>query len=84
MYHNMGFFHEQNRIDRDDFVEVIWENILAGPRNQFWKNQNPSADLPNCNPNNGPNFDDCDNGIPGETYGLPYDYQSIMHYGSAL
>lgn len=81
----MGFFHEQSRFDRDDFVDVIWENIVPDFRGQFIKNQDPDNDLPNCLPsNNASGYANCDMGVPGETYGVPYDYKSIMHYGSAL
>ena len=80
----MGFFHEQNRPDRDDYVDVIWENIEATSRSQFFKNADPDVDLPTCNPFLGPTFDNCDQGIVGDTYGIGYDYESIMHYGRNL
>ena len=80
MLHTLGFFHEQNRIDRDDFVVVNWENIRAGKAFNFFRLQDPNRDLPNCRDLEGPIFDDCDKRLHGETYGTPYDYNSIMHY----
>ncbi|CAF2913599.1 unnamed protein product [Rotaria sp. Silwood2] len=30
-----SFYHEQSRPDRDDYVKVIWENIIPGYTNFF-------------------------------------------------
>uniref|UniRef100_A0A3P9HB57 Metalloendopeptidase n=1 Tax=Oryzias latipes TaxID=8090 RepID=A0A3P9HB57_ORYLA len=35
--HALGFFHEQSRYDRDDFVTIVWNNILKGRENNFDK-----------------------------------------------
>ena len=84
MLHAIGFFHEHNRYDRDNYVDVNWENVGAGLESRFFKNQNPNSNLPNCNTLNGTIFDNCDSDINGDTLGLPYDKQSIMHYGNNL
>ena len=68
----------------DDIVTVNWENIMTGKEGQFFKSEDPKNNLPYCGSQPGPNFDNCDNNDSGETYGLPYDYTSIMHYGKEL
>jgi hypothetical protein len=53
--HVVGFYHEQNRMDRDDWVNLYWDNI-------GW-------------------FKDAFDKVKGtDDYGVPYDYESIMHY----
>ncbi|XP_055324074.1 hatching enzyme 1.2 isoform X2 [Sitodiplosis mosellana] len=37
MMHALGFFHEQNRSDRDDFVFINWNNVRAGTQSNFDK-----------------------------------------------
>ncbi len=54
--HALGLWHEQMRFDRDEHIEVFWDN-LGWYRTQFLK-QASTVGL-----------------------GVPYDVQSVMHYG---
>ncbi|KAL4706852.1 hypothetical protein ACJJTC_010086 [Scirpophaga incertulas] len=56
--HTLGFYHMQSTYNRDDYVKIIWENILQGVEYNFNKyNNNTIID-----------------------FGVPYDYDSVMHY----
>lgn len=56
--HALGFWHEQSRSDRDNKVDVNWNNIKTGKSGNFNKYSN------------------------SDSMGHPYDYGSIMHYGT--
>ncbi|XP_059049306.1 uncharacterized protein LOC131844433 [Achroia grisella] len=37
MLHTLGFYHMQSSPDRDDYVDVVWENIIQPARHNFRK-----------------------------------------------
>ncbi|KAM4727986.1 meprin A subunit beta-like [Anableps anableps] len=56
--HALGFWHEQSRSDRNDYVQIMWDRISEGKEH---------------------NFNTYDDTI-SSSLGVPYDYNSIMHY----
>ncbi|CAF1495364.1 unnamed protein product [Adineta steineri] len=59
LLHTLGFWHEQSRPDRDNYVTVQYANVQKGLEHAFNKYTTTV-----------------------DTLGTPYDYQSLLHYGT--
>ena len=64
--HAFGVYHAQSRTDRDEFVEIKWDNIQKGYEHNFFKKDGKKV--------NGYTQADTEN------FNVPYDPYSIMHY----
>nr|XP_027211548.1 tolloid-like protein 2 [Penaeus vannamei] len=45
LLHSLGFFHEHNRPDRDNYVEILWDNISSGQDKNFRKRSYSTVEL---------------------------------------
>ena len=68
--HVLGLGHEHNRPDRDQYVSILWHNVVQGGACGTLTTEKCRAQYAKAS------ADDWN------VAGLPYNYHSIMHYGS--
>lgn len=44
--HVIGFYHEQSRSDRDQYIDIVWSNVLPGYGLQFRKESDSNYNIP--------------------------------------
>ncbi|CAB4056487.1 unnamed protein product [Lepeophtheirus salmonis] len=84
MLHILGYDHEQTRPDRDSYVRIHWDMIQRDAISNYFKSiyDNTTIVPPQCRPRStATTFDDCYSGFTTDTFGYPYEYGSVMHYG---
>uniref|UniRef100_A0A182QZ47 Metalloendopeptidase n=1 Tax=Anopheles farauti TaxID=69004 RepID=A0A182QZ47_9DIPT len=58
LIHALGFYHMQSATDRDQYVDILWQNIAPGQESNFLSYGTDRI----------------------MSYGVAYDYDSVMHY----
>ncbi|XP_040576592.1 blastula protease 10 isoform X2 [Lepeophtheirus salmonis] len=84
MLHILGYDHEQTRPDRDSYVRIHWDMIQRDAISNYFRSiyDNTTIIPPKCKPKStATTFDDCYSGFTTDTFGYPYEYGSVMHYG---
>ncbi|EPB79326.1 astacin [Ancylostoma ceylanicum] len=81
--HALGLVHTQSRYDRDKYISVVWPNVEKefNARYQDWIEKSPSEArkyLETFKKEYGTTLTS-----ESDHYGVPYDYGSIMHYGTS-
>ncbi|CAF2744189.1 unnamed protein product [Lepeophtheirus salmonis] len=88
LMHGLGSLHEQSRPDRNEFIQVEWNNIFYWGRNQFYKYYKYGETCPECPKTTNQSLTSteintlnscCDKNQYASVLG-GYDYGSIMHY----
>nr|CAD2169567.1 unnamed protein product [Meloidogyne enterolobii] len=78
--HAVGFFHEQSRHDRDQYIQILWSNVLRGADDQFEKYGFNSIDQASFIENGVRNFRKDNNKVTRFRNNLPERLKKPMKY----